>query len=118
MKLFLLAAIACTCVGCKSEREPVDLFGPTFVKLPFRENFNKGSVLVKLESIPDRQDAILAKCDFDGTAKEWVQEGKGRVELFMTPAEKYFLEFQDMQSNGNHVTSVEFGISVLRMDRQ
>jgi len=82
------------------------------VKLPFRELFNKGIIQLKLEAIPDRDDAILARFGFqhvDGeqTIKKWVQEGKGKVEVRPTAQEKYFLEFRKMESDGKQVTSVE-----------
>lgn len=100
-------------VGCARE-DAFQLEGPEKVKLPFRHNYDKGGLLLTIEAIPDRSDAVKICAHCDGRpseeSKEWTQQGKGSVKLVFRGNTIYHVDIEAMHAQGGIVSEVEVGI--------
>jgi hypothetical protein len=109
--LFLVGSLA---TGCGLREDAFQLSPPEKVKLPFRHNNDKGGLLLTIEAIPNRSDAVRVRAHCDGVpseqSKEWTQEGKGSVKLQFRGNTAYHVDIGAMRSQNGIVTEVEIGI--------
>jgi hypothetical protein len=88
-----------------------ETLAPTTVRLPYKETFGKGKIQISIEVIPNRLDAVKVHayqhgCR-DSEAKNWVQEGTGKVELVVDDGkEKCVITFIEMTPGNDCVKEV------------